>query len=135
MLLLILFIISLCEADPLPCPVPQDRENATYNGGLCFRSYSCCFRELIVEKNKTSLCCYAYGEEGAYKCCGRITNDSGLILALVLTTIFAVAVISIVLVLTLPNADCSCCFTKEVEQVGPANLDDSKDIPLEEASQ
>lgn len=52
MLLLILFIISLCEADPLPCPVPQDRENATYNGGLCFRSYSCCFRELIVEKPK-----------------------------------------------------------------------------------
>lgn len=74
MLLVILFFtVIICSSAPLPCPSPEDRINAWYSGSYCYESYSCCFTEGIIDSNGNSTamsCCYAYGTDGPYKCCG-----------------------------------------------------------------
>lgn len=69
----ILFLyVTLCSSSgpvPMPCPTPQDRAIAWYSGSQCVASYSCCFTEPLG--NTTASCCYSYGSDGPYKCCGR----------------------------------------------------------------
>lgn len=71
---------------PLQCPVPADRAIAWYNGKLCYERYACCFTE-NRGGNITASCCYAYGSDGPYKCCG-IGHDYTLII--VLSSVFGV---------------------------------------------
>jgi len=72
-LVTILFLyVTLCSSStpvPLPCPTPEDRAVAWYSGRLCASSYSCCYTEPLG--NTTASCCYSYGSDGPYKCCGR----------------------------------------------------------------
>ena len=57
---------------PFQCPVPEDRAKAYYNGETCDQyRYSCCFSE-VLNGNATT-CCYAYGQNGPYKCCGSLS--------------------------------------------------------------
>jgi len=78
MLFFVLFIaITSAGYSPpypsLPCPSTEDRKIAWYTGGTCSQRYSCCFDEEIdLNGNFTVMsCCYAYGNNGPYKCCGR----------------------------------------------------------------
>lgn len=71
---------------PLPCPTPEDRDNAYYTNGTCSGRYSCCFNEPVIDPisgNSSNMsCCYAYGADGPYKCCGRTNDHSELIFLL-----------------------------------------------------
>ena len=74
--MILLLFINLILADyipPLPCPVPEDRANAKLVKDSCYKFYTCCFNE-IINDIETS-CCYAYGNDGPYKCCGRSEYD------------------------------------------------------------
>ena len=67
-------------APPLPCPTPEDRNIAYYTNGTCSERYFCCFNEevidLITGNFSNMSCCYAYGADGPYKCCGRSPDNS-----------------------------------------------------------
>ena len=76
--MILLLFINLILADyipPLPCPVPEDRANAWLIKSQCWERYSCCFKEVI--NNISTSCCYAYGNDGPYKCCGTGEPEEG----------------------------------------------------------
>lgn len=82
MLVFLLFITIIFAGyspaiQPLPCPSTEDRKIAWYTGTYCYQAYSCCFDEQVEgsDGNYTVMsCCYAYGNNGPYKCCGRDNN-------------------------------------------------------------
>ena len=76
-LIVILLHLACISANSPPaphqCPVPEDRARAYYNGQVCYTAqYSCCFTEKF--ENGTAPCCYAYGSNGPYKCCGAVSD-------------------------------------------------------------
>lgn len=118
MLLIILSIVVVSggysppnpTSPPLPCPTPEDRENATYTGGVCYGRYSCCFDELV--NNSTMSCCYAYGSDGPYKCCGRNPDSSDLLFLIILIPCSPlIIIISVYLVV-----GCINCCKKQVDE-------------------
>lgn len=85
--MLLLLFVSFVLSDyvpPLPCPVPEDRANAWLIKTQCWETYTCCFKELI--NNISTSCCYAYGNDGPYKCCGtgEPKNRSWIFLILII---------------------------------------------------
>ncbi len=85
---------------PLPCPSPEDRNNAWYTGGTCSGSYTCCFGEPVLDPISGNFsdmsCCYAYGTGGPYKCCGRSDDKSELLLLLLLIPVIFGIIIGII---------------------------------------
>ena len=75
----------------IPCPIFSNRSDALYTGQVCSERYSCCFSESIMDpisgNFSTMSCCYAYGTNGTYKCCGRNSDYSVLLLLLLLLPI------------------------------------------------
>jgi hypothetical protein len=90
-----LFVIAVVCATPSPpqCPTPEDRAHARYNGQTCSLPYGCCFSEQMG--NETVSCCYAYGSDGPYKCCGSPSTGE-IILAVAIGFIFMSIIIGMV---------------------------------------
>ena len=70
-MLLLLFLLTIKAGHTPQCPVPEDRSNAWYSGKSCdWVGSGCCFNEVI--NGNITPCCYAYGTDGAIKCCGYV---------------------------------------------------------------
>jgi hypothetical protein len=89
LLFLLFFTITFAGYSPsihlLPCPSIDDRKIAWYTGSYCYQAYSCCFDEQVEDSdgNFTAMsCCYTYGNNGPYKCCGRDRNGESSVIFL-----------------------------------------------------
>lgn len=131
MLLGLLFIIVVSGGyvtSPLPCPTPEDITNASYTGGTCSERYSCCYAESVMNPTNGNFsimpCCYAYGSDGPYKCCGRSPDYSAFLLLLLLIPVTP-AIFLIIYI--------CCCGTKPTQnnQSVPEAVKSDESIELE----
>lgn len=92
---LILTSFAAGSGCPRQCPVPEDRAIACDSNLPCYGSYTCCFPE--QRENTTVSCCYGYGPEGTYKCCGRATDPMEIIFIPALVSILSMLLIFIII--------------------------------------
>lgn len=114
---------------PYQCPTPEDRARAWDSGQTCGPSYSCCFTE--TRGNSTASCCYAYGSDGPYKCCGRTLSDRDFII--IMSVVFGGAgLVFIIIVLVVYIRSRYHRASEPKKKVIVIDNNDDNDISLDE---
>lgn len=124
-------LLTFCETltPPAQCPTPEDRAKAWDSGWTCGPYYSCCFTE--TRGNSTASCCYAYGNDGPYKCCGRTHSDRDFTIAI--SVVFGGAGLAfIVIVLVVYIRSRYLRVSEPKKKVIVIDKKDDTNIPLDE---